>query len=165
MNGFSREAFFAWWQKETVDSIGFVDQEHAAFHAWAAALEWYGRQLHTLETLKKGTDQDLPIDDLDEFSVYWWGPDVDGENSLAEAIESGQMGEFARAVLGHSPLTPAEIQLLKEGKCLQLGDYKIQLDGDFTTDAILRIAATLKGENPTVPKQRVGSYWCPRLPL
>lgn len=106
-------------------------------------LEW--AQVQATQTKK-----DLPIDDLDEFAIYWWGPDVDGENSLAEAIESGQMSEFARAVLGHSPLTPAEIQLLKEGKCLQLGDYKIQLDGDFTTDAILRIAATLKGERPSV---------------
>lgn len=106
-------------------------------------LEW--AQVQATQTKK-----DLPIDDLDEFAIYWWGPDVDGENSLAEAIESGRMSEFARAVLGHSPLTPAEIQLLKEGKCLQLGDYKIQLDGDFTTDAILRIAATLKGERPSV---------------
>ena len=106
-------------------------------------LEW--AQVQATQTKK-----DLPIDDLDEFAVYWWGPDVDGENSLAEAIESGQMSEFARAVLGHSPLTPAEIQLLKEGKCLQMGDYRIQLDGDFTTDAILRIAATLKGERPSV---------------
>lgn len=154
MNGFSREAFRAWWTKEA----NFVDPYDAASHAWAAALEWYGEQLHTLETLKKGTVQDLPIDDLDEFSVYWRGPDVDGENSLAEAIESGQMGEFARAVLGHSPLTPAEIQLLKEGKCLQVGDYKIQLNGDFTTDAILRIAASLKGENPTLCASTVGSY-------
>lgn len=106
-------------------------------------LEW--AQVQATQTKK-----DLPIDDLDEFAVYWWGPDVDGENSLADAIESGQMSEFARAVLGHSPLTPAEIQLLKEGKCLQMGDYNIQLDGDFTTDAILRIAATLKGERPSV---------------
>lgn len=51
MNGFSREAFFAWWQKETVDRIGFVDQEHAAYHAWAAAVDWYARQQRLLDDL------------------------------------------------------------------------------------------------------------------
>lgn len=147
MNGFFREAFRDWWEKEA--KLPFASL-YIAYQAWAAALEWYGGQLHKLEALKKGTDEDLPIDDLDEFAIYWWGPDVDGENSLADAIESGQMSEFARAVLGNSPLTPAEIQLLKEGKCLQVGDYRIQLDGDFTTDAILRIAASLKGESPSV---------------
>lgn len=150
MNGLSRQAFRDWWEKEAKLPFASLTKRYTAYHAWAAALEWYGRQLHTLEASGKHTEKDLPIDDLDEFAIYWWGPDVDGENSLAEAIESGQMSEFARAVLGHSPLTPAEIQLLKEGKCLQLGDYKIQLDGDFTTDAILRIAATLKGERPSV---------------
>ena len=58
MNGFSREAFFAWWQKETVDRIGFVDQEHAAYHAWAAALEWYESQQRLLDELASSNAAD-----------------------------------------------------------------------------------------------------------
>lgn len=45
------------------------------------------------------TDEELSIDDLDEFTIYWWGPDVDGKRSLADAIESGRMSEFVRTVL------------------------------------------------------------------
>ena len=48
MNGFSREAFRDWWTKE----VNFVDPYDAAFHAWDAALEWYGDQLRTLEALE-----------------------------------------------------------------------------------------------------------------
>ena len=134
------QVFYDWWETRGQALVGDFSPQEAAFTAFK-----YG-----IYQQAKGTFDKVPTDDLDEFAVYWWGPDVDGENSLADAIESGRMSEFARAVLGHSPLTPAEIQLLKEGKCLRVGDYKIQLDGDFTTDAILRIAASLKGESPSV---------------
>lgn len=55
-----REAFYAWWKKEADGFIGFVDQEDAAFHAWVAALEWYGVQLHKLEALKQGPQPEDP---------------------------------------------------------------------------------------------------------
>jgi hypothetical protein len=37
-------------------------------------------------------------EELDEFAVFWWGPDTD-ERTAAEAIECGSMAAFARAVL------------------------------------------------------------------
>jgi hypothetical protein len=36
-------------------------------------------------------------DDLDEFAIFWWGPDTDGLTVTA-AIENGQMTAFVRAV-------------------------------------------------------------------
>jgi hypothetical protein len=39
----------------------------------------------------------LSDDDLDEFAVFWWGPEAD-ELNIAEAIENGQMTTFVRAV-------------------------------------------------------------------
>ena len=36
-------------------------------------------------------------DDLDEFAVFWWGPDPD-TLTVTEAIESGQMTAFIRAI-------------------------------------------------------------------
>ena len=36
-------------------------------------------------------------DDLDEFAVFWWGPEPD-TLTITEAIESGQMTAFIRAV-------------------------------------------------------------------
>lgn len=36
--------------------------------------------------------------ELDEFAIYWWGPDTD-ERTVSDAIECCNMGSFARAVL------------------------------------------------------------------
>jgi hypothetical protein len=36
-------------------------------------------------------------DGLDEFATFWWGPETDNL-TIAEAIESGQMTAFIRAV-------------------------------------------------------------------
>ncbi len=36
-------------------------------------------------------------DGLDEFATFWWGPETD-KLTVAEAIESGQMTAFIRAV-------------------------------------------------------------------
>jgi hypothetical protein len=36
-------------------------------------------------------------DGLDEFAIFWWGPETDNL-TVAEAIESGQMTAFIRAV-------------------------------------------------------------------
>jgi len=37
-------------------------------------------------------------DDLDEFCLHWWGSDTD-LFSITDAIESGAMSEFARAII------------------------------------------------------------------
>ena len=37
-------------------------------------------------------------EELDEFAVFWWGPDTD-ERTATEVIECGSMAAFARAVL------------------------------------------------------------------
>lgn len=39
-------------------------------------------------------------EELDEFAIYWWGPDTDERTvSVSDAIECCNMGSFARAVL------------------------------------------------------------------
>ena len=40
----------------------------------------------------------LTDEELDEFAVFWWGPDTD-ERTATEVIECGSMAAFARAVL------------------------------------------------------------------
>lgn len=37
-------------------------------------------------------------EELDEFAVFWWGPERDA-NTLDDLVQDGLMGEFARAVL------------------------------------------------------------------
>ena len=37
-------------------------------------------------------------EELEEFSIYWWGADND-ERTVTEVIEEGSMAAFARAVL------------------------------------------------------------------
>lgn len=37
-------------------------------------------------------------EELDEFAVFWWGPDTD-ERTATDVIECGSMAAFARAVL------------------------------------------------------------------
>jgi hypothetical protein len=41
---------------------------------------------------------DLTDDELDEFIIFWWGPDTDGLE-LSAMIENGLMSTFVRAVL------------------------------------------------------------------
>jgi hypothetical protein len=36
--------------------------------------------------------------ELDEFAIYWWGPETD-ERSVSDVIECGSMTAYARAVL------------------------------------------------------------------
>jgi hypothetical protein len=36
-------------------------------------------------------------DDFDEFAIFWWGSETDSL-TVTEAIESGQMSSFIRAV-------------------------------------------------------------------
>jgi hypothetical protein len=40
---------------------------------------------------------ELSDDDLDEFAIFWWGPEND-DLAVSEAIESGQMTAFIRAL-------------------------------------------------------------------
>lgn len=63
MNGFSREAFRAWWLKE----VNFVDPYSAAFQAWAAALEWHESQQHLLDELASSNAVDQP--DIQELQL------------------------------------------------------------------------------------------------
>jgi hypothetical protein len=37
-------------------------------------------------------------DDLEEFALYWFGPEAD-ETTITEALESGQLTGFTRAVM------------------------------------------------------------------
>jgi hypothetical protein len=37
-------------------------------------------------------------EELDEFAIYWWGPETD-ERSVSDVIESGSMAAFAQAAL------------------------------------------------------------------
>ena len=37
-------------------------------------------------------------EELDEFVVFWWGPDTD-ERTVTDVIEGGSMAAFARAAL------------------------------------------------------------------
>ena len=54
MNGFSREAFQSWWNGFTC----FDAHRYTAYHAWAAALEWYDRQRRLLDELVGSNDAD-----------------------------------------------------------------------------------------------------------
>lgn len=41
---------------------------------------------------------ELHAEELDEFAIYWWGPETD-ERSVSDVIECGSMAAYARAVL------------------------------------------------------------------
>ena len=55
MNGLSRQAFRNWWEKEA--KLPFASL-YIAYQAWAAALEWYGRQRRLLDELVGSNDAD-----------------------------------------------------------------------------------------------------------
>ena len=53
----------------------------------------------TPDILAIATELEAPTDEeLDEFVVFWWGPDTD-ERTVTDVIEGGSMAAFVRAAL------------------------------------------------------------------
>jgi len=57
------------------------------------------RELRELKAALAQPEPEGPTDEeLNEFAVYWWGPDTD-ERSVEDVIQCGGMAVFARALL------------------------------------------------------------------